>query len=56
LCLTCHKPLRLHVFVEVWLDKGEPLLDTAFDVTTTISDISNHWATYQKISQEERLI
>ena len=33
--------LRRNVFVEIWLHIAEPLLDTTFDITTTLFDISN---------------
>jgi hypothetical protein len=33
--------LRFDKLVEVWLDKGEPLLDAAFNVTTTFLGVSN---------------
>jgi len=39
---TAHHSLRLDEFVEVGLDEGEPLLDTSFDVSPTIPDISYH--------------
>lgn len=35
--------LRFHIFVKVGLDKGEPLLDAAFDVTASFSNISNNY-------------
>lgn len=39
---TCDISLWLHKLVEIWLDKGEPLLDAASDVSTTLADITNH--------------
>ena len=38
--LTCHFALRLNVTLEVGFDKGHPLFDTAFNVTSTIPNIA----------------
>lgn len=44
-CLTCHMTLRFHIFVKIGLDKGEPLLDAAFNVTASFSNISDDYVT-----------
>lgn len=38
--LTGDIPLRLDVFVEVGLDKTEPLLNATFDISTTLAYIA----------------
>ena len=40
---TANDALRLDIFVEIGLDEREPLFDTALDVSSTITNISNHW-------------
>lgn len=40
---TCNIPLWLDILVEVRLDKAEPLLDAAFDVSPTFANITEHW-------------
>jgi hypothetical protein len=42
IALTGNLSLRLNVFVEVGLNKREPLLDTAFNITSTLSNIAEH--------------
>lgn len=39
--LTSYVSLWLHILGEVGLDKEKPLLDTSFDVSTSVTDISN---------------
>ena len=39
---TCNVPLWLDKFVEVGLDEGKPLLDAAFDVTASLTDVAQH--------------
>lgn len=39
---TCNVSLWFHVFVEVGLDKGEPLLDAALDVSAAFAHITEH--------------
>jgi len=38
--LTGDVPLRLDVFMEVWLDEAEPLFDATFDVSATFTYIT----------------
>ena len=49
--LTCNISLGFDKLVEVWFDKGEPLLDAAFDVSTPFSDISNDYSELLVLSQ-----
>lgn len=44
-CLTCDMTLRFHIFVKIGLDKGEPLLDAAFNVAASFSNISDNYLT-----------
>ena len=38
--LTSNMPLRFDILVKIWLYEAEPLLDAAFDVSSTLTDIS----------------
>jgi len=40
---TGNNALRLNILVKVGLDKGEPLLDAAFNISSTITNVSNHF-------------
>lgn len=45
--LTSNIPLRLDVFVEVWLDKAKPLLDAALDISTSLTDVAKDFLAAQ---------
>lgn len=38
---TSHIALRFNEFVKIGFDKGEPLLDTPFDISTSLTNISH---------------
>lgn len=38
--LTSRVSLRFHVFLPVWPDVREPLLDATFDVSTTLAHVT----------------
>ena len=44
---TSSVSLRLDIFEKIGLHKGEPLLDTAFDIATALTDIAHDCGTDQ---------
>jgi hypothetical protein len=53
--LTGDIPLRFHITMEVRLDEAKPLFDTAFDVSSSFTDIAEDLLAL-RISPEQRII
>ena len=43
--------MRLNILVKVWLDEAKPLLDAAFDISATLTNITQDFLAIQVSSR-----